>query len=46
MFGAVHDGLLGNRDAFLYVGISLLKRSLFAFSLFVLRPQLGFPVFC
>jgi len=41
MFSTIYDGIAGHRKAFLYVGVSLLRRSLFVLTIFVFRSSLG-----
>jgi hypothetical protein len=43
-FGAVFDGIQIKRGALLYVGLSLLRRSLFVFTIFVLKSGFGVAV--
>lgn len=44
LFGALIDGLQIKRAALLYVGLSLLRKSLFVFSIFILKSGFGVAV--
>lgn len=43
-FGAVFDGIQMKSEALLYVGLSLLRRSLFVLTIFVLKSRFGVAV--